>query len=225
MIDRFMREFDSCLVATAREREEWRAELVSHLEEAQHSGDLERALGRLGTPREAAAAFRSGRPLAAAPLKRRWLAQAIDHVPLLIMSILVTVQQIITSDGHVFAFGFPPGFVVSSGEPLLQNLGIPLALLWSWAGLALIEGLSRGRTPGKALVRLRTVSADGTKLSIGQAFARRWSILLGLLAWIDWAAALFTDRRQRLLDLLAKSTVVTDPERILSPTQLYVSDD
>ncbi len=208
-----MREFDACLVATPTERKEWSAELSAHLEEAQENGDLEDALRRLGSPREAAASFRSTRPLRPVPPSgARFLAQAIDHMPLVILVIALAVQQLLRG-GHVFGFGFPPGLMIASGQPLLWNIGVPLALLWSWVGLALSEGLSKGRTPGKALLRLRAVSADGTNISLGQAFTRRWSIVLGILAWIDWAAAFFTARSQRLLDLMAQTMVVADPER------------
>ncbi|MGH2759419.1 MAG: RDD family protein, partial [Actinomycetota bacterium] len=126
--------------------------------------------------------------------------------------IALAIQQLVRG-GHVFGFGFPPGLMIASGQPLLWNIGAPLVLLWSWVGLALIEGLSKGRTPGKALFRLRAASDDGTTISVGQAFTRRWSVVLGILAWIDWAAMFFTARNRRLLDLMARTMVVSDPER------------
>lgn len=212
MIDSFVRGFASHLVATTDEKEEWCAELAAHLEEAREMGDLDGALERLGSPREAAAAFRAARPLAPASLNHRWAAQVVDHVPLLILIVLLGVQQI--GSGHVIQLGFPPGLVITSDRSLLWNLGVSLVLLWSWAGLALIEAASGGRTPGKALFGLRAVSEGGTTISCGEAIGRRWSILFGPLAWIDWAAVFFTGRRQRLLDLLAHTMVVADPDRV-----------
>ena len=213
MIESYVQRFDVCLIGSPAEKREWHAELVGHLEEARENNDLEAALGRLGSPREAAAAFRAARPLDAASLVRRWVAQAIDHIPLLVVTAAIAIHQIMEG-GHSFGLGFPFGLAISSDDPLWVNLARALSVLWSWAGLAVVESAARGRTPGKALLTLRTVSDDGTTVSLGQALARRWSILLGMLAWLDWGGALFTRRRQRLLDLLAHTLVVSDPERV-----------
>lgn len=212
MIESFVRRFDACLVGSPAERKEWHAELEGYLEDARESDDLVDALDRLGSPRQAAAAFRAARPLDPASLGRRWAAQVIDHMPLLIVTAAIGVHQILEG-GHTFALGFPLGLVISSDDPLWVNLARGLSALWSWVGLAFIESAARGRTPGKAIFGLRTVSDDGTAVSFGQTLARRWSVLLGLLAWIDWGAALCTRQRQRLLDLFAHTLVVNDPER------------
>jgi uncharacterized RDD family membrane protein YckC len=210
VIEDYLREFDSHLVGTEAEKAEWRAELLSHLDRAREAGDLEGAIARFGSPREAAASFRSGRPIVPAGLRRRWEAMVIDHVPLLIVSAVVLAQEI--AQGHGVFFSLPPVLVISDRYPASQNIGVPLALLWSYVGLALLESRS-GRTPGKALLGLRAVSADGTAITRKQAFERRWSILAGPLVVIDWLFARHTERSQRLLDLLAGTMVVDDPQR------------
>ena len=64
MTEQFLRDFEACLIGSRAEKAEWVAELSAHLEQAAEAGDLEGALARLGSPKEAAAAFRSSRQLA-----------------------------------------------------------------------------------------------------------------------------------------------------------------
>ena len=207
-IEAYLREFERCLVGTPEEKRGWRAELTAHLDGASRAGELDAALKRLGSPRDAAAMFASRTRLVPASAARRTAAQAIDHAPLFAVAL---VMSLLDADRSSFTFGFPPPLMVSSEFGLLRNLVVPIVLLASWLGLALIES-RRGRTPGKALCGLRTVSADSTSLTWSQALTRRFSIMLGLLAIIDWAAMFFTERQQRLLDLLAKTVVVSDSE-------------
>ena len=216
MSDDYVREFERYLVGTKAQRAEWCAELEAHLQQAREAGDLDGALSRLGSPREAAAAFSSVPVIVPAPPYRRHLAQVVDNFPLVVVTVVAAIATIV-SGGRSISFGFPPALVISSAFPLLRNIAIPLALLWSWLGLALLEAPT-GRTPGKALVGIRTVSSDGAALTRAQSIKRRISILFGVFAWIDWAAGRFTSRGQRLFDLLAH-TVVVDDRRVRSGVQ------
>lgn len=222
-IDDYLKRFDASVIGSSAEKREWHAELASSLEDAKESGDLQGALDRLGPPREAAASFRAANPLPLASLQRRFMAQGIDFLPIVVVAALGAAHQLAEGDGS-FALGFPVGLVLSSADPLWLNVVRGLVAVWSWLGLAAIEAAWSGRTPGKALMGLRTVSDDGTVVTLGQAIARRWSILFGVPAWIDWAGALFTDRRQRLLDLLAHTIVVADPLRTESRPRVDTSE-
>src|SRR5260370_32703110 len=79
MIEEYLNAFESHLIGTSVERAEWRAELASHLQQAEQAGDLDGALHRLGSPREAAAAFRTARPLRPAPISPPVRPAMIDH--------------------------------------------------------------------------------------------------------------------------------------------------
>jgi len=208
-IEEYLRQFESFLVGSAAEKAEWTAELRAHLQEAAQAGDLTGALDRLGPPFDTAVAFRAGRPLVAAARSKRWQAMIIDHVPLIILVIAIAAQEIIRGN-HIY-LAVPPTVTISSVYPATQNIGVPIALAWSWLGLALIETLT-GRTPGKALIGLRTVSTEGPVLTVRQAILRRVPILFGPLAWLDWLFGLYVqERHQRLLELFAKTMVIEDP--------------
>jgi uncharacterized RDD family membrane protein YckC len=63
------------------------------------------------------------------------------------------------------------------------------------------------RTIGKHLFGLRVVRESGTRISAGQAVVRNLPIFLQVF-WLDALFALFTDRRQRAFEMLAKTIVV-----------------
>lgn len=228
MIEEFLRDFEANLVGTPAEKAEWVAELSAHLEEAQEAGDLQGALARLGSPRQAAAEFRTARPLVSGPMGRRLAAALVDVVPLLIVVVASFVQHLVHRGGASLVF--PPWFAVNvSGSGLRwYQIATPLAQLWILLGLGAIEGRT-GRTPGKALMGLRTVSQNGTPLTPGQSFGRRLSILGGPLVYVDWlftvdpVRALLADlgitiqrgRRQRLLELIFHTVVIADPTPVL----------
>lgn len=228
MIEEFLREFEANLVGTPAEKAEWVAELSAHLDQAREAADLEATLARLGSPRQAAAEFRTARPLRSAPLRRRLAAVLIDVVPLLIVVVASFAEQQ-AQHGHA-SLVFPPWFAVDIKTPGVRwyQVATPLAQLWILFGLGAIEART-GRTPGKALMGLRTVSQDGTPMKLSQSFGRRLSILAGPLVYVDWlfstdrVRALLADlgvriergRRQRLLDMIFHTVVIADPAPVL----------
>lgn len=224
MIEGFLRDFEAYLVGTPAEKAEWVAELSAHLEEARDAGDLDGALARLGSPRQAAAAFRTARPLTSAAMGRRLTAALIDVVPLLLVVVASFTEQLVEHGSGSLVF--PPWFglhITGSGVRWYE-IATPLAQLWILLGLGAIEGRT-GRTPGKALMGLRTVAQDGTPMALMQSFGRRLSILGGPLVYIDWlfttdpVRALLADlgirvergRRQRLFDMIFHTVVIADP--------------
>lgn len=224
MIEDFLRAFEANLVGTPAEKAEWVAELAAHLEEAKDAGDLRGALTRLGSPRQAASEFRSGRPLVGAAFGRRLTAAFIDVIPLLIVVVASFVQHLVQHGGGSLVF--PPfgGVDITGPGVHWSEIATPLAELWIVVGLGAIEART-GRTPGKALMGMRTVSQDGTPLSLEQALGRRLSILGGPLVYVDWlfatdqVRALLADhgiridpgRRQRLFDMIFHTMVIFDP--------------
>ena len=148
MIEEFLREFEANLVGTAAENAEWVAELSAHLAEARDAGDLQGTLARLGSPREAAAAFRSARPLSDAALGRRLMAACIDVIPLLLVVVAAFVQHLVDHGGGSLVFPPVLRVAIPGSGFRWDEIATPLVQLWIVLGLGAIEART-GRTPGR----------------------------------------------------------------------------
>lgn len=213
MIESYLRDVERRLVGSPDQKRETLAELESHLRDAEASGDLEDALDRLGSPREAAAAFSSAVHRSPALRRARALAALVDYSPLLAATVVVAALDV--SDGGSLMITFPAGLRLDGGWGL-WNLATPLALAWSVLGVALLE-VGNGRTPGKALAGIQTVSDDGTAVGMRQAIVRRIPLTFGPFLWLDVIATAFTRGRRRLFDLAAHTMVVTAPSANRAP--------
>jgi uncharacterized RDD family membrane protein YckC len=198
VIDTYVKDFSRWTVGSREHRETLMRELEAHLREAQEAGQLEEALERFGSPREAARVFSEGHPLQPAPLSRRLAAAAADLLPVEALLLLGYWQP-----------GWP-----GSVYPLVTTrlVFIALAILWWNFVLPLSEWLT-GSSPGKRLFGLRVVSDDGTALSAGQAFLRRVPVFLAFpLLVVDLPTALVDGRHRRAFDRVAGTLVVADRE-------------
>ena len=197
-----------------------------NLSDAAEAGELPAALGRLGTPEEAARTFTPFRsaPPASAPV--RFAAALLDHLPLVVVTVAILVNGIVgaIAHGQSFAMTFPPFVALEIGDAcvslapfqcghegyhaagLLSTVGVPAALVWSIVGLALLEART-GTTPGKRRRGLRVVTDAGLRVSPTTAVVRRLSLLAGPFAWLDWVPFLWGEQR-RILDLLTGTRVV-----------------
>lgn len=205
------------LVGPRPQREAARAELEELLADAAEAGELEAALQRLGSPEDAARAFTQGRERAGAPLADRFMAAAIDNLPLLALAVALFVRGIANGEA---TFVFPPFAYVQAGGGCaalvppcgvynggaLYAVGLPLALLWSIVALGLLESWT-GTTPGKRLLGLRVVTETGIRIRPYAGIVRRMSFLGGPLAWLDWIPALWGER-QRIFDRVAATRVI-----------------
>ncbi len=233
MKDQYVNEFERWSAGTPARKQQLRAELEAHLEGAEQAGELDAALQRLGTPRDAAQAFAAGHELPTAPLVRRVLAFIIDGL----------IPFGVAALGMLISAGFGPGgpcpgasnvgcasrievgpyrwdnVEVGVGAALL----VAVAIFWWVLGLTIMEWRT-GRTPGKAIMGLRVVSESGIAPSFGQVLVRRLTLVFsGPLQVIDWAFALFDDRHQRGLDKLARTLVITDAPKATSMTEVAAS--
>ncbi|PZG23682.1 RDD family protein [Nonomuraea aridisoli] len=224
IIDDYTERVGRHLTGPARDRA--KTELGEHLSDAAEAGELTEALSRLGSPEEAAATFAQLRDAPPAPVDARFVAVVIDNLPLVGVTIALLVQGIVRTveSGIGFGLAFPPWVYFEIGDGcvavgtmicdsyddagLLYSLGVPLALLWSIVGLGLLEARN-GLTPGKRLMKLRVVTETGLRIHPVTGVVRRLSLLLGPLAWVDWAPVVWGDRR-RVLDRLTESKVVRE---------------
>lgn len=202
-IEDYAQAFERCLVGPAQEKTLSRAELVAHLYDAVEAGELAEALQRLGSPRSAAALFTRARTAPLASMSRRLRAALIDLLPLIGVTIALTVRQ--AGIGSRILVAFPP-HVYQPGGGILYAVGVPLALVWSILVLGILESRT-GSTPGKWLLGLTVVTEAGLRVPLVTCVARRLSLLAGPFAWLDWLPQLWGERR-RFLDRLARTKVV-----------------
>jgi uncharacterized RDD family membrane protein YckC len=87
-------------------------------------------------------------------------------------------------------------------------LMIFLAFFLQWAYFSICELMMDGRTPGKSLVGLRTVSSLGGRPSAGAILVRNLLRLVDM--FFGWPLIALDSRNRRLGDLLAATQVVHD---------------
>jgi uncharacterized RDD family membrane protein YckC len=110
----------------------------------------------------------------------------------------------------------------SSGGPgrsITSLLAWLVVLAGTWLYFSLQESSSYQATPGKRALGLKVVDLEGRRLSLGRATARWFSKLLsGLICYIGFFMAGFTERKQALHDMIAGTLVIR--ARPTSPQQL-----
>lgn len=126
---------------------------------------------------------------------RRFVAYILDTIPLGIISLVLAMM---------------------SGQDLLDpdaasSFGISdfIGLFLSIAYFVGFETSSWQATPGKRALGMIVVDATGGRISVGQAVGRYFAkILSGLVMLLGFIMIAFTDRKQGLHDLLAKTLVL-----------------
>ena len=209
MTENYLNEFERWVAGPTARKQQLRAELEEHLRSAESAGDVG-TLSRLGTPREAAEAFSQGYELTPASLRRRIGAAVVDLG--IFMGLIVGASGLGAWDAEV-----GPGLRVDGNNADFWSMGVmPVAMilaagLWWLVALPLLEWRT-GRTAGKALFGLRTISESGVAPTFGQVVLRRLTLIFsGPLQLIDWGFVFFNPKHQRGLDVLAKTLVVSDP--------------
>jgi len=133
-IEHYAQAFERCLAGPAREKTRSRAELVAHLYDAAEAGELAEAVQRLGSPRSAAALFTRAGTAPLASINQRLRAALIDLLPLIGVTIALTVRQV--QDGSSVQVAFPPSYVYQPGggsfRPWASRSPWP-GRSWCWA--------------------------------------------------------------------------------------------
>ena len=140
-----------------------------------------------------------GPALAIASPGRRFMAQFVDGLILVVPFFVLMFGSIFTTKGPPNAEAFSPFSL--------------LTILWMF-GIVVYEALflsRNGQTPGKMALKLRVVRPDGGKISAGQAWGRAFSRSLlsftRILGIVD-ALMVFTSEGRTLHDRVAKTRVV-----------------
>jgi uncharacterized RDD family membrane protein YckC len=105
---------------------------------------------------------------------------------------------------------FFPNIVLGPFGILMPLLMIP--------NLFILEGITRGRTPGKKVSGLRIISKNGSRISYRQAFLRNMLRLIDMFPayYLIGIASIYTDRLgRRIGDRVADTVVIVEREDIL----------
>jgi uncharacterized RDD family membrane protein YckC len=168
-------------------------ELRSTIAERLAAGQtLDQALRQLGDPVTLAESYLAAVPRVPASIFVRLLARLVDFA----------AATVVIAPAAVGAFYW--------GDVKYIPLWLFVYLVGSSTLIAvypMVAEAKYSRTLGKHLFGLRVVRESGTRISAGQAVVRNLPIFLQVF-WIDALFALFTERRQRAFEMLAKTMVV-----------------
>ncbi len=153
---------------------------------------LDQALRQLGDPVKLAESYLAAVPQVPAPLFVRLLARLVDFAVATVVIAPVAIGAWYWGDVQYIPLWL---FVYLIGTSTLI------------AVYPMVAEAKYSRTLGKHLFGLRVVRESGTRISTAQAVVRNLPIFLQFF-WIDALFALFTERRQRAFELLAKTVVV-----------------
>jgi len=202
-VDRYIDDVMHNVFAAAEDRERLEADLRSHFAEAEAEGRaLREIIEGLGTPEEVAAAFNAEREIRYAGFWQRLVAFTGDFGLLMCLAM------------PVLSLAFLMGVMGEEGDIPIAWLGLGAFLAMALFGIfvfyfPLLEA-HFGKTFGKYLMRIRVVRENGAPIGLGQAFVRRLSLYFEML-WIDALFIPFTGKRQRALDIIAKTVVAREP--------------
>ncbi|HET7483243.1 MAG TPA: RDD family protein [Actinomycetota bacterium] len=203
MIDAYLNGVERWTAGPESRKRQIRAEVAEHLAAAEQAGDLDGAIARLGTPREAATTFSEGYSFEPAPVPRRLGAALID------MAIFAGLLTAAAGIGAMSAAQSDDG----SGTVAIAVVAVLMfvgAGFWWAIGLTLMEWRV-GRTPGKAALGLRVIAETGIAPSFPQVLVRRLTLVFsGPLQIIDWVFMFFNPKHQRAFDIIARTVVVQD---------------
>jgi len=202
--DRYIHQVESHMFATAEESRRFAADLEAHFAEAASRNESPtQVIDRMGTPEAVAAAFNAERPLRYAGFWQR-LSAFVGDLGFLICLDLPALGILLWLLPHGPAQDHLRLWQISILA--LFGLGIVGTMLLYFP---VAEGRF-GTTVGKRLLRLRVLEESAAPITMAQAFLRRLSFYFKLLA-PDALFIPFTAKRQRALDIVARTVVVQEP--------------
>ncbi len=133
----------------------------------------------------------------------RFIAVVIDAF--IVEAVVVTARILFFGGGMIGMRHMGWGF------PVVGGFGFGFGIIGGWLYEAFLMSSSYEATLGKMLFHLRVTDANGTRISFAQATLRHFAkYLSGLILFIGYIMAAFTERRQALHDLIANTIVVSD---------------
>lgn len=186
-------------IPDSQDRERAEQDLLARLPRHAHIADI---VAQYGPPRRLAESYVAGQELESAPFFRRVIAALIDIPSVMIAGLLIfyVAWKVFSSSDQNFIAA------VLTGNPIAIVLCVATVILMSPTYYVVAESLI-GRTVGKAIMGLRVVTESGTKVSMTQAIVRQIPLFFSFYVF-DAAFALFTEKKQRLFEMLSRTRVV-----------------
>ncbi len=143
---------------------------------------------------------------------KRFVAYIIDDIILSVAGVLVALPL-----GALFGLGFLSNI---SGDPESAGplvalaasaivLAIVVVVVASWLYFALMESSVNQGTLGKMALGIKVTDMDGNRISFGKATGRYFGkIVSGMIMYIGFIMAGFTQKKQALHDIMASCLVV-----------------
>lgn len=145
---------------------------------------------------------------------KRFLAYIIDSLVLSIVSFVLMIPFFIIVGVGAFSSASDYNEPASAGV-LAALLGgyilvaILIVLLAGWLYFALMESSSKGATLGKMALGIRVTDMMGNRVTFGRATGRYFGKLIsGLILYIGYIMAGFTQQKQALHDIMAGCLVI-----------------
>jgi uncharacterized RDD family membrane protein YckC len=185
------------------------ADLRAHLDEALQAGEpVQSVLEHMGSPEEVAAALMAQVRLEYASFWPRLFAFAIDMVTIFIpigilAGLALAANSLIPSEPESAASFIFGGLVI-----LLMMTSAISAVSVLLLYFPILEGRF-GQTLGKRLLGLRVLKENGLPIGYREAFLRRISFYFDIFPF-DALFVLFTEKRQRGFDIIARTVVVEE---------------
>lgn len=200
-VERYVGEVLSYIHAPTTQKKRLEEDLRNHFEEALKGNESPQEIVRkLGKPEDVAHSFMGEIPLHYAGFWSRTGAFLLD----ILFCLNLTVPFLLL----LFAvFGFDGGEMKPFVFVLLLLFGLGAAgvfLLY----FPLLE-TRFGQTLGKRLFHLWVIAESGQPIGMGQAILRRLSTFFDFL-WLDALFIPFTEKKQRALDIVARTVVTRD---------------
>jgi uncharacterized RDD family membrane protein YckC len=143
---------------------------------------------------------------------KRFVAYIIDDIILSFAGLIIALPL-----GAVFGLGFfsgmsgeresaAPLFALAASVIVLTAVGVVVA---SWLYFALMESSANQATLGKMALGIKVTDLEGNRISFGKATGRYFGkIVSGMIMYIGFIMAGFTERKQALHDIMASCLVV-----------------
>jgi uncharacterized RDD family membrane protein YckC len=194
------------IFAPAAEKMRIEAELRSHFDSAQEAGETpEAAIARMGSPDEVAVAYMSQLGLNMAGFGVRLAAFLLDMLVIFVVAIVFSIVVIICANlvpQHPQGLGYVTGALWITLTLMSAGAALGIILLY----FPILEARF-GQTAGKRLFGLNVLKENGLPIGYKEAFLRRLSYYFEFLP-VDGLFILFTDKKQRALDIVARTIVV-----------------
>lgn len=142
---------------------------------------------------------------------KRFLAYIIDAILLSVVYFIVLVPVIGLMGIGAATYGEDPeataGFMMAAmGAYFFSILVIMIA---GWLYFALMESSAKGASLGKMALGIKVTDLNGSRISFGKASGRYFGKMIsGVVLYIGFIMAAFTEKKQALHDIMAGCLVV-----------------